>query len=412
VSITKDIMTTKIILTTSADWEEWNKRFMSQVIMYDLLRHIQGDENLLSKPIRPATADYPQKARSTTARSRTQTHAEASGQGTSEGQTMSPEPDRQEVTFSDLTADGQKSFSMAWTFYQDDTKAYEKQQDLIRKLKEWIAANVSSHYQETCCEPTESMAEWYKNLKMAAGIDTRSEENNAREKYKEALKTPEVKDLTMWVDLWEKTMTVAKKKKVVETTKTSIWFQDFLAAIRGALPMWAAAYGISKDPQVEDGTLDYRKVANDLRREAGQYTEAKSPSKFDKGSFGPAFAGEEDQQPGGDVQETPDRGDVQETSDKDFEDATERTRDRRTKGKQKYKTASQKRKNAPDEISGRVCRGCEGFHPTKHCYYLFPKKAPEEWIPRPHIQEIVEQNLKDDSTLEEEVKRWTKSKRE
>jgi len=290
-SITKDIMaTTKIILTTSADWEEWNKRFMSQVIMYDLLRHIQGDENLLSKPIRPATADYPQKARSTTARSRTQTHAEASGQGTSEGQTMSPEPDRQEVTFSDLTADGQKSFSMAWTFYQDDTKAYEKQQDLVRKLKEWIAANVSSHYQETCCEPTESMAEWHKNLKMAAGIDTRSEENNAREKYKEALKTPKTKDLITWVDLWEKTMTVAKKKKVVETTKTSIWFQDFLAAIRGVLPMWAAAYGISKDPQVEDNTLDYRTVANDLRREAGQYTETRKASKIAKGSFGPTFA--------------------------------------------------------------------------------------------------------------------------
>ena len=112
------------------------------------------------------------------------------------------------------------------------------------------------------------------------------------------------------------------------------------------------------------------------------------------------------------MQKAPDRGDVQETPEEDFEDATERTRDRRTKGKQKYKTASQKRKNTPDEISGRVCRGCEGFHPTKRCYYLFPKKAPEEWIPRPHIQEIVEQNLKDDSALEEEVKRWTKSQRE
>jgi hypothetical protein len=285
--------TTKIILTTSADWEEWNKRFMSQVIMYDLLRHIQGNENLLSKPIRPATADYPQKTRSTTARSRTQTHAEAPGQGTSEGQTMSPEPDQREATFSDLTTDGQKSFSMAWTFYQDDTKAYEKQQDLVRKLKEWIAANVSSHYQETCCEPTESMTEWYKNLKMAAGIDTRSEENNAREKYKEALKAPKIKHLAAWVDMWEKTMTVAKKKKVVETTKASIWFQDFLAAIRGTLPMWAAAYGISMDPQVEDGTLDYRKVANDLRREAGQYTETRKASKIAKGSFGPTFAGEE-----------------------------------------------------------------------------------------------------------------------
>jgi hypothetical protein len=84
-------------------------------------------------------------------------------------------------------------------------------------------------------------------------INTRSEENNAREKYKEALKTPEMKDLTTWVDLWEKTMTVAKKKKVMET---SIWFQDFIAAIRGALPMWAAASGISRDSQVEDGTLD------------------------------------------------------------------------------------------------------------------------------------------------------------
>jgi hypothetical protein len=131
-STTKDIMaTTKIILMTSADWEEWNKRFMNQVIMYDLLRHIQGNENLLSKPIRPVTADYPQKARSTMARSRTQTHAET---GTSEGQT-SLEPDRQEVTFSDLSADGQKSFSMAWTFYQDDTKAYENSKTSFENSK-------------------------------------------------------------------------------------------------------------------------------------------------------------------------------------------------------------------------------------------------------------------------------------
>jgi hypothetical protein len=281
------------------------------------------------------------------------------------------------------------------------------------------------------------MAEWYKNLKTAAGIDTRSEENNAREKYKEALKTPEMKDLTTWVDLWEKTMTVAKKKKVVETTKTSIWFQDFLAAIRGALPMWASAYGISKDPQVEDGTLDYRKVANDLRREAGQYTEAKNASKIDKGSFGPAFAGEEDQQPGGDVQETPDRGDVQETSDEDFEDAIERTRGPQSKGKQKCNTVSLKRKHSSGETPGmtyrvnegqhprqkrfklssgetpgKVCRACEGFHSTQRCYYLFPEKAPEEWTPKPHIQNLVEQNLKDDSTLEEEIKRWTKSQPE
>lgn len=37
---------------------------------------------------------------------------------------------------------------LAWTSFQDRTKAYGKQRDLVRKLKDWIAANVSSHYQE------------------------------------------------------------------------------------------------------------------------------------------------------------------------------------------------------------------------------------------------------------------------
>ena len=162
--------TTKTILTTSADWEDWNERFISQAVACDLQGYIQGKEQLLSKPAEPKLTDYAQKTRLTTAGSRPQTQ-ETQDQGTSQGQTVSPQSDHREITFTDLTAEGQKSFSMAWTFYQDKTKAYEKQKDLIRKLKGWIAVNVSSHYQQTCCEPTQSMTEWYKNLKLAAGID-------------------------------------------------------------------------------------------------------------------------------------------------------------------------------------------------------------------------------------------------
>ena len=397
-STIKDAMaSTKIILTTSADWEEWNKRFITQAVMYDLLGHVQGKETLITKPTEPILTDYTQKTRSTIDRSRSQTQ-QPQVQGTVAGQTVSPQPqlDRQ-ITFTDLTAEGQKSFSMAWTFYQDKTKAYEKQKDLIRKLKEWISVNVSSHYQQTCCEPTQSMTEWYKNLKLAAGIDKRSEETNAREKYQEALKPPKVKDLLTWVDSWEKTMTIAKSKKVLETTKTSVWFQDFLKAVRGIEPIWAAAYGISKDPQVEDSTLDYRKVANDLRMYAGQYTETEA-SEIAEGSFGPTFAGEdseEHQHEGSEVQNSP-----------NIEDATERTKGQ---GKQKCKTVGRKRKNSIDKRTRPVCRACEGFHPTQRCFYLFQKKAPEGWIPRPYIQNLVKQNLKEDSTLEEEVKRWRKS---
>ena len=58
------------------------------------------------------------------------------------------------------------------------------------------------------------MAKWYENLKKAAGITKRMEETNAHEKYREALKTPKMKDLVTWVDSWEQAMTIAKDKKV------------------------------------------------------------------------------------------------------------------------------------------------------------------------------------------------------
>ena len=61
--------------------------------------------------------------------------------------------------------------------------------------------------------------------------------------------------------------------------------------------------------------------------------------------------------------------------------------------------------------TAKVCRACEGHHATRHCFYLFQERAPETWTPRPHLQKLVEQNLKDDPTLEEETKQWTKSGR-
>ena len=189
-------------------------------------------------------------------------------------------------------------------------------------------------------------------------------------------------------------MTVAKSKKVVETTKTSIWFQDFLGAIRGILPMWAAAYGISKDSQIDNDTLDYRKVANDLRREAGQYTETRKTSRIAKGSFGPTFADSSEDETSG----------VKGTSRKRKHAAgsPERVEVYRSfEGLHTSKHAA----GSPERVE--VCRACEGYHPTHRCYYLFRKIAPKRWTPKPHLQRLVERNLKEDSTLENEVKQWT-----
>jgi hypothetical protein len=69
---------------------------------------------------------------------------------------------------------------------------------------------------------------------------------------------------------------------------------------------------------------------------------------------------------------------------------------------------SKKRKHSSGETPGKVCRACEGPHATRRCYYLFKRTAPAKWTPKPHIQKLVDQNLEEDSTLKEEVKRWTK----
>ena len=197
--------------------------------------------------------------------------------------------------------------------------------------------------------------------------------------------------------------------------------------------MWAASYGISKDPQVEDGTLDYRKVANDLRREASQYTETTKASKIAKGSFGPTFAGEESSdespRPGSEDAtsrtkrasqkrkhssgETPGMAyrvnEEQHPRQKRFKRSSGETPGMADRDVEELQT-SKKRNHSSGETPGKVCRACEGPHPTRRCYYLFQRTAPHKWTPKPHVQKLVDRNLKEDSTLKEEIKQWTKKK--
>jgi hypothetical protein len=92
----------------------------------------------------------------------------------------------------------------------------------------------------------ESLATWYKNLQKAASINKRLDENLARDKYCEALKTPKLKYLYAWADRWEQAMTEAQDKEVPAAMRISDWFEDFLVAVKGVNPTWAESYHISR----------------------------------------------------------------------------------------------------------------------------------------------------------------------
>jgi hypothetical protein len=74
-------------------------------------------------------------------------------------------------------------------------------------------------------------------------------------------------------------MTITKDKDVLATARVLEWFKDFLIVIRGTLPMWATAYGINKDSEVEDNALDYHTLANALRRVADATSRIKEASQ-------------------------------------------------------------------------------------------------------------------------------------
>jgi len=77
----------------------------------------------------------------------------------------------------------------AWELqFQEEEKRYVAQVKSIDKVKEWIPKTVSPNYPRTCCKPTESIKDWYKNRRKHAGISEYEAETETREEYKKAIK--------------------------------------------------------------------------------------------------------------------------------------------------------------------------------------------------------------------------------
>ena len=427
----------KVILNSPQDWEQWHTDFKSMAIMCKVWDYIQGKKNLLLEPIRPPFEDFAVKK--TAAATRSQSSGPSRSQPTStftiqetqqdsfETLTLGPEtagfvsgdtpPSTRPLAFKDLTAEAQRAYQGAWAIYLHDTKTYKDQEDNVYKFKEWLMTSVSPHYRQTCLEPSESLLNWYKNLKDAAGINTYIETNNARRQYREALKPPRnLKEFDNWIDNWEKAMDIAYNKGIAVTQTAAEWFSDLIGTLEKILPTWSEAYELTRTQEVENNTLVYRTVANDLRKVLEK--ERNRGWKLAKGSFGPTFAGEADQYAA--AESPPDAeastGVGTKRQARDYGrgiEAKRRKREEASRDEEASSTKPTRRDQRKDSSEARrVCRGCEGFHSTKKCYYLLPDQAPEGWTPRTQTRKIVDRNLKKDSILKRDVEQWMKDLKE
>jgi hypothetical protein len=74
-------------------------------------------------------------------------------------------------------------------------------------------------------------------------------------------------------------------------------------------------------------------------------------------------------------------------------------------GKQSQQTVKATRPGENSTSSRKtVCRGCGQFHETQTCFYLFPDCAPEWFSESELVRRAVDQILRENPSLAEEVK--------
>jgi hypothetical protein len=251
-----------------------------------------------------------------------------------------------------------------------------------------VLKTASEHLIRTACDPEDTLKGWYRKLKEQVGVSATKQKLDARALYKTANKplTKAPRDPLVWLNTWEEAVTLAKEKKVPEAQQSDIWFEDFSLAIRGFMKEWIVSYEMLHATEIENGTLTFRKLANDLRKELlkGSTQTPRIGRAVAKGAFGPSFAESENtDQP------------------KTQEDEQEKIKG---KGKGKRKTTT--------EESSAKCPACglQG-HTLPNCLYVFPEKANGRFHGREDRQEEVNKKLEEDDQLRKEVDRLRGKKR-
>lgn len=114
---------------------------------------------------------------------------------------------------------------------------------------------------------TDHLSKWYTILKEAVDVTNHIDKQEATRLYREARKSPKsMKDFHKWTDNWEEGKNLVQRKKVSATLSPSNLFNDLMNALAGILPNRPESYVIYKGDEVEDETITFRTVANDLRK--------------------------------------------------------------------------------------------------------------------------------------------------
>jgi hypothetical protein len=273
------------------------------------------------------------------------------------------------------------------------TKEYKDHIANREKLTSWILSTTSTTLKKTCCKEGETLDNWYLAFEEAGSAYEKNRIPDARAKYKASVKPLSrlPRSFDTWLTEWETAVAEGQQLEIPETAQAKFWAEDLAIALRSVLPIWATNFITINKKEIEAGTLSYREVATDLRRTWQVLQQPKS--SIAKGAF-PSYGPVP-------IQERP------ETMASDDEEPRRRTSGKKEKGKRKRAETHESKGHSS---GGGSCKACLANHDLPECFYVFKDKAPEGWIPNLGIKRLVEDRIKTDSSLAEQIKRLRKRK--
>ena len=378
------------------DMIRWEPEFKSKAISLDLWDYVNPEGKIPwpTKPREPQLSDYPKKPVRTTDRAGVETRSSSSSTQT---ETITPAPEEINNggiarTIAELTAEGKENYKFETSTFMHKEKQYAIHRSNYDKFLDWIKSTVSPAIRTTCCDVNKTPDEWFINLKALGRPYEYTKKDDITEKYRQMMLKPLTKTprpFDKWIQEWETMMAHGQEYGCADTTDASRWTKDLANTLRTIMPTWADTFRDLNQTEIDNNTLNFRIVASKLLERSSSMNQGTVRRNVEKGAF-PTF---------GEV------SDEDNSSEKDQEKPRRENNAQKSRGKGK-KRADPKRKRA-DTTEGPVrtkCRACLGFHRLSECFYALPEIAPEGWKARDNVQEMVEERIKNDTGLEEEIK--------
>ncbi|KAL1994662.1 hypothetical protein VTN49DRAFT_2132 [Thermomyces lanuginosus] len=172
-------------------------------------------------------------------------------------------------------------------------------------------------------------------------------------------------------------MAKAKAYSLGRVAEAFDWYPEFGRAVKAfGYAFWHMCQKARFEKDMEDNTLDYRRVAKAFRLHLKEDGPTNIPRPVVKRAS-PAFEG---------VEATDDRSNAEE----------------KTTMKRKHSSTP-----LPQNKKRRTgCFACGGIgHKVANCYYVFPEKAPDDFVFDEELRQGVRERLKFDKRLRREVER-------